>query len=80
MEEPARLDNKYFDDIVNIPWDKETISTDRLHLWELPNDPEVMLNVDMALAWDIGTDEVRQPVGQQLASTVASSNLAATIY
>ena len=53
----AQLDGQaYYSDIINKPWVRRT-TDGGLHFWLEPTQATIMLNTDMALAWDIGTDE-----------------------
>ena len=52
----ASWDNTYYRDILQRPWVRETNANGQ-HLWRDPGNPEtLMLNTDMALAFDIGND------------------------
>ena len=52
----ASWDNTYYRDILQRPWVRETTANGQ-HLWRDPGNPEtLMLNTDMALAFDIGDD------------------------
>lgn len=53
----ATFDNSYYNDIIRRPWNRETNNNGQ-HFWVDPNqDGTIMLNTDMALAFDIGDND-----------------------
>lgn len=51
------FDNSYYRDIIGRPWVRETSENGLKHMWRDPGTGLLMLNTDMALAFEIGNDE-----------------------
>merc|ERR1711898_74050 len=51
------FDNSYYRDIIGRPWVRETSGNGLKHMWRDPGTGLLMLNTDMALAFEIGNDE-----------------------
>ena len=69
----ARLDGQaYYSEMINKPWNRQVDGMGTKHSWVEPRAGTVMLNTDMALAFDIGTEA---NVNSQTCSTGAGRNL-----
>jgi len=51
----STFDNTYYSDIIRRPWVRDANENGQ-HFWRDPNADTIMLNTDMALAFDIGDD------------------------
>ncbi len=51
------FDNQFFSDIINRPWRRQTNAAGDKHSWVEPRLGTIMLNTDMALAFDIGDSD-----------------------
>ena len=55
MVSSSTFDNTYYSDILRRPWVRDANENGQ-HFWRDPNADTIMLNTDMALAFDIGDD------------------------
>lgn len=54
---PASFDNRYYQNMINVVWDTAFPNGNDKNLWTRRGNNQIMLNSDMALAFDIAIDD-----------------------